>query len=186
MARRVPDFSTVKGNPMTISMYQASVPVFVDALTNLAAILRKAEAFAESKKIDPSVLIGMRLAPDMLPLARQIQIASDNSKGPVARLAGIERPVYADDETTFDALQARIAKTIAFMQSVSAAQIDGSDDRIITLKLGSEEKTFRGEPYLLGFALPNFFFHVAMAYAILRHAGVEIGKLDYLGTPRTE
>lgn len=171
---------------MAISMYQASVPVFIDTLQSLAAILRKAVAFAEAKKIDPSVLITMRLSPDMLPLSGQVQLASDNSKGPAARLAGIERPAYEDNETTFDELQARIAKTIAFLKSIEPGQIDGSDDRRIELSVRGKNLVFRGQAYLLHFALPNFFFHVTMAYAILRHAGVEVGKLDFLGEFPTE
>jgi hypothetical protein len=171
---------------MTISMYQVSVPVFVNSLNNLSAILHKAVAHAEQKKIDPSVLIGMRLVPDMLPLSRQIQLASDNSKGPAARLAGVERPVFEDTETTFDELQSRIAKTIAFLESIDASKIDGSEERAITLQIGDNDMHFRGQPYLLHFALPNFFFHVTTAYAILRHAGVGIGKLDFLGSYPTE
>lgn len=171
---------------MTISMYQASVPVFVNSLQNLSTILHMAAAHAEQKKIDPSVLIGLRLVPDMLPLSRQIQLASDNSKGPAARLADVERPAFADTETTFDELQARIAKTIAFLESIDAAKIDGSEDRRVTLQAGGKDMHFRGQAYLLYFALPNFFFHVTTAYAILRHAGVGIGKLDFLGPLRTE
>jgi hypothetical protein len=166
---------------MTLSMYQASVPVFVRALDNLSAILHKAAAHAEARKIDPSVLVNARLFPDMLPLSRQIQIASDNSKGPAARLANVERPVYEDNETTFDDLQARIAKTIAFLKSLKPEQIDGSEDRTVVVKLRDNEVSFKGQPYLLGFAQPNFYFHVTMAYAILRHCGVEIGKTDFIG-----
>jgi uncharacterized protein len=168
---------------MTLSMYQASVPVFVRALGNLSAILNKGVAFAESKKIDPSVLVHARLAADMYPLSRQIQIASDGVKGCVARLAGIEVPSYADTESTFPELQARIAKTVAFCQSVNAAQIDGSEERPITLKVGNREIHFlSGQAYLLNFVLPNLYFHVTAAYAILRHNGVEIGKMDFLGS----
>jgi uncharacterized protein len=170
---------------MTISMYEASAPVFVAVLRNLDAILTKAEAYAAAKKIDPSVLVEYRLAADMLPLARQIQIATDNAKGPVARLAAVDRPAYEDNEKTFAELHARIAKTIAFIESVDPKKFDGADDREITMKLGDNDRKFRGEPYLLHFALPNFFFHVVTAYDILRHAGVEIGKLDFLGNYRT-
>ncbi|MCC7260378.1 MAG: DUF1993 domain-containing protein [Alphaproteobacteria bacterium] len=166
---------------MTLSMYQASLPAFVRILTNLSAILTKAEAHAAAKKIDPSVLINARLAPDMFPLARQIQIATDGVKGCAARLAGIDVPSYADTETTFAELQARIAKTITFMQSVKPAQIDGSEERDIQLKVGGHELKFKGQPYLLTFVIPNFYFHVTTAYAILRHNGVEIGKQDFLG-----
>jgi hypothetical protein len=167
-------------------MYQASVPVFIHALNNLDALLKKGEAHAEAKKIDPSVLLGMRLAPDMRPLTSQIQLASDGSKGAAGRLAGVERPAFEDNETTFADLHARIAKTIAFLESVDAAKLDGAESRTVTLKLGGNDVHFRGDAYLLYFALPNFFFHIATAYAILRHAGVEIGKLDYLGPFRTE
>jgi len=167
---------------MTLSMYQASIPAFVRILTNLSAILTKAEAHAAAKKIDSSVFINARLAPDMFPLARQIQIASDGVKGCAARLAGIDVPSYADTETTFAELQARIAKAVAFMQSVKPAQIDGSEERDIQLKVGGHEFKFKGQAYLLTFVIPNFYFHVTTAYAILRHNGVEIGKQDFLGS----
>lgn len=166
---------------MTISMYQASVPVFIRQLTNLAAILKKAEAHAEAKKIEPAVFINARLAPDMYALARQVQIASDSAKGCAARLAGIEVPSYADTETTFAELQARIAKTVDFLKGIKPDQIDGSEDREVVLKMRSGDVTFRGQPYLLDFAMPNLYFHCTTAYAILRHNGVEIGKMDYLG-----
>lgn len=166
---------------MTLSMYQASAPCFVNTLNNLSAILTKAEAHAAAKKIDPSVLLGSRLFPDMFALTRQVQIACDNAKGPVARLAGIEVPTHEDTEQTFAELQARIAKTITFIQSVKPAQIDGSEDKKIVLKAGPRELNFIGKPYLLGFALPNFYFHVVTAYNILRHNGVDVGKTDYLG-----
>jgi len=162
-------------------MYQASIPVFIRGLGNLSAILDKAATHAEAKKIDPSVFINARLAPDMYPLSRQVQIASDVAKGCAARLAGIEVPSYEDNETTFPELQARIAKTVAFMQSVSPSQIDGSEERPITLKLRGKEVSFLGQPYLLSFVLPNFYFHLTTTYAILRHNGLEIGKPDYIG-----
>jgi hypothetical protein len=167
---------------MSLSMYQATVPVFVRMLRDLSAILAKAAAYADAKAIDPSVLVNARLAPDMYPFAHQVQIATDGVKGCIARLAGIEVPSYADTETTFAELQARIAKTVAFIQSVNAEQIDGSEERLITLKALGKEKSFRGQPYLLGFVLPNFYFHVTTAYTILRHTGVEIGKTDLLGS----
>jgi len=162
-------------------MYQASIPVFIRALGNLSAILDKAAAQAEARKIDPPVFINARLAPDMFPLSRQVQSASDSAKGCAARLAGVEVPRYEDIETTFTELRARIAKTVAFMQGVKPAQIDGSEDRTITLKLRGREVNFSGRDYLLNFVLPNFFFHATTAYAILRHNGLEIGKTDYLG-----
>nr|WP_295659455.1 DUF1993 domain-containing protein [Polymorphobacter sp.] len=166
---------------MTLSMYQASVPVFVRQFASLTAILNKAEASAAERGIDPAQLLEARLAPDMHPLTRQVQIASDSAKGCVARLAGIEMPSFADTETTFAELKERIAKTVAFVESVTADQIDGSEERTIVLKVGPGEMTFPGQTFLLGFALPNFFFHVSIAYALLRSQGVDIGKRDYLG-----
>jgi len=168
---------------MTISMYQASAPRFVNMLNNLSAVLDKAAAHAEAKKIDPAVLTGDRLYPNMLPLTSQVRIACDNAKGAVARLAGVEIPKHEDTEQTFAELKARIAKTIAFVQSIQPAQIDGSEEREIVLKLGGTEVKFKGMQYLLGFALPNFYFHVVTAYDILRHDGVELAKRDYIGNP---
>lgn len=164
-----------------ISMYAASVPVLTRALRNLSAVLRKGEAHAAARNVDPSVLLGYRLAPDMFPLTRQVQIACDMAKGCVARLAGAEVPSYADDEKTFAELQARIDKTIAFIESFQPAQIDGSEGRMVTLKMRSGERSFQGQPYLLDFVLPNVFFHSTTTYAILRHCGVELGKADFLG-----
>jgi uncharacterized protein len=166
---------------MTISMYQASVPVMVRMLGNLSAILTKAEADAEARKIDPSVFLEARLAPDMLPLTRQIQIASDAAKGGAARLAGIDVPSFPDTETSFSELQARIKQTVDFMESLTPAQIDGSEVKTITLKFPGREVSFPGQVFLLSFTLPNFFFHVTTAYAILRHNGVTVGKMDFLG-----
>lgn len=168
---------------MTLSMYQASVPRFVNMLNNLSAILTKAEAHATARNIDPVVLLSSRLFPDMYPLTRQIQIACDSAKGAVVRLAGLEVPVHEDNEQTFAELQARIAKTISLMQSVKPEQIDGAEDRTIVLKYGPEEIRFAGMQFLLGFSLPNFYFHVATAYNILRHNGVDVGKRDYIGKP---
>ncbi|WP_031438769.1 DUF1993 domain-containing protein [Methylobacter tundripaludum] len=166
---------------MSLTMYQASIPVFVRMLDNLSGILDKAAAHAEARKIDPAIFINARLAPDMFPLSRQVQIATDMVKGCAARLAGIEVPSYEDNETTFSELQARIAKTKAFIESVSASQVDGSEERKITLKFGSKELSFLGQAYLLDFVLPNVHFHLTTTYAILRHNGVEIGKKDYTG-----
>jgi hypothetical protein len=166
---------------MSLTMYQASIPVFIRMLGNLSTLLDKAAAHAEAKKIDPAIFINFRLAPDMYPLRRQIQIATDMAKGCAARLAGIDVPSYEDNESTFSELQVRIAKTVAFLQSVSAEQINGSEDRTVTLKLRDNEISFLGEPYLLNFVLPNFYFHITTAYAILRHNGVEIGKMDFVG-----
>lgn len=168
---------------MTLSMYQATVPTLVRTLTNLAEILQKGAAHAAAKTIEPSVLVNARLAPDMFPLSRQVQIATDGAKGCAARLAGIEPPSYEDTETTFDELQARINKTIAFVQSVKPEQVDGSEERPITLKMRTGELNFMGQPYLFDFVLPNLFFHASMTYAILRHNGVELGKMDFLGKP---
>ena len=167
---------------MSLSMYEASVPVFHRALTNLAAILHKAAAHAQAKKFDPVVLVNARLAPDMLPLSRQIQIASDHARGAAARLAGLERPPVPDNEVTLDDLQARIASTIAYLDTFKPAQIDGSEQREITLPLRTGEIKLKGQPYLLYFAFPNFWFHVTTAYAILRHNGVDIGKQDFIGS----
>lgn len=166
---------------MSLNMYEASIPVFVRMLGNLSSILDKAVIYAETKNIDPAILVNARLAPDMYPLSRQVQIATDMVKGCAARLAGIDVPSYEDNEATFADLQARIAKIVAFLQSVSAEQINGSEDRTVTLKLRGREIQFLGQPYLLDFVLPNLYFHVTTTYAILRHNGVEIGKMDYLG-----
>jgi uncharacterized protein len=166
---------------MSISMYQASVPAFLQMLNSLSAILDKAEVLAAERKIDPAVLLGWRLAPDMFALTRQVQIATDQAKGCCARLAGVEVPKYPDDETTFADLRARIARTIDFVQGFEPGDIDGSEDRDITLTAGTRELRFKGEQYLVSFALPNFYFHVTAAYAILRHCGLPIGKRDFLG-----
>lgn len=165
----------------SLSMYQASVPVFLKTLGNLSQILAKAEAYATAKKIDPVVLINARLAPDMFPLARQVQIASDGVKGFAARVAGVEIPSYPDTETTFAELQARIAKTVDFLKTFTPEQIDGTEEKTITLKAGGTERSFTGRDYLLHFVIPNFFFHVTTAYGILRHNGLEVGKKDFLG-----
>ena len=166
---------------MTISMYQASVPVFIRMLNNLSAILEKAAAHAEAKKIVSAVLLGSRLYPDMFPLSRQIQIASDTAKGGAARLAGMEPPKYEDNETTFPELIERLRKTIAYLNTLKPEQIDGSEKRAVTLKVRDEMLTFEGLTFLLNRVLPNLYFHISTAYAILRHSGVEIGKKDYLG-----
>ena len=168
---------------MTISMFQASVPRFVNILGNLSNILDKAQAHDDAKKIDPAVLPSCRLFPDMLPMTKQVQIASDTAKGVVARLAGVEIPVFEDNETTLAELKARIAKTIAFIQKMTPAQIDGTEDKEIVIKRGDKETRYNGMQFLLGHAIPNVYFHVATTYNILRHNGVEIGKRDYLGNP---
>jgi hypothetical protein len=169
---------------MPLSMHSASVPVFVRMLNNTLAWLDKAEAFASARKFDPNNYLGLRLAPDMLPFARQIQIATDHVKGCTARLAGMEPPKWADDEKTLDELRARIRKAIDYAQSIPAAKLEGSDARDITIPAGPNRTfTFPGEVFMKSFSLPNFFFHVTMAYALLRQAGVELGKMDYLGAP---
>ena len=166
---------------MTISMYAASVPRFVAMLSATSSILDKAQAFADSRKIGPNVLAGTRLFPDMLTMGRQVQIACDHAKGATARLAGVDNPKFEDSEQTIAELKERIAKTIAFMQSISASQIDGSEERDIALTIGGHDLKFKGLEYLLGFALPNFYFHLVTAYNLLRHNGVDIGKGDYMG-----
>ena len=166
---------------MTISMYQASVPVFRNYLQNLLTLLGKAEAHCAERKIDPAVMLQTRLFPDMFPLVRQIQIASDAAKGCCGRLAGQEPPSFPDEEKTFEELKVRIRKTIDYVDSIPASAIDGSEDRQVTIKAGPNTYTFRGQDYLLGFALPNLFFHTTTAYAIMRTNGVALGKLDFLG-----
>ncbi|MEK7733969.1 MAG: DUF1993 family protein [Pseudomonadota bacterium] len=166
---------------MTISMYKASVPVLIHMLTNLTAILDKAAAHAEARKIDPVVLLNARLYPDMFALVRQVQIASDVTKGCAARLAGQEPPSYEDKETTFPELKARLEKTIAFLKTFKPEQIDGTEDKAVQLKVGGQTLTFKGLPYLQHYALPTLYFHTTTAYGILRHNGVEVGKRDYLG-----
>jgi uncharacterized protein len=166
---------------MTLSMYQASVPVLVQHLNALLTVLDKADAFAVSKKIDPTVLLTARLAPDMFPLTRQVQIACDFAKGVSARLAAVDVPSYEDTEKTTAELKARVKKTIDFIQTIKPAQIDGSEDRAVEIKMAGKPVTFKGQPYLVNFAMPNFFFHLAMAYGILRHNGVDLGKRDFMG-----
>ena len=162
-------------------MHQASVPVFVRALNNLAAILEKAAAYAEAKKIDPAALINFRLYPDMLPLSKQVQIASDSAKGGVARLAGSEPPKYEDNEASIPELVARLRKTVSYLESIKPEQIDGSEDKTVTWKTQTSTRTMQGMPYLMSHVTPNVYFHVTTAYGILRHCGLEIGKQDFLG-----
>jgi len=168
---------------MTLSMYQASVPRFINALNNLSAILDKAQAHVDAKKLDEATLTSFRLFPDMLPMARQILIATDTAKGLAARLAGVEIPVYDDTEKTLGELKARIAKTVAYLQTFRPEQIDGTEDKEIVIKRGDKETRYTGMQFLLGHAVPNVYFHITTAYNILRHNGVEIGKRDYLGNP---
>ena len=162
-------------------MYQASVPVFARTLVNLAVILEKAAAHAEARKIDPAVMINYRLYPDMLPLARQIQIATDGAKGGVARLAGTEPPKFEDNEASFSDLVARLRKTVAYLETIKPDQIDGSEEKTVSWKTQTTTRTMQGMPYLLSHVTPNVYFHVTTAYDILRHCGVEIGKQDFLG-----
>lgn len=166
---------------MSISMYTASVPLFVRMLGNLRAILEKGAAHAAAKNFDPAVLVQARLAPDMFPLSRQVQIATDMAKGCGARLAGIEPPKYDDTEATIPDLIARIDRTVTFLKTLTPAQIDGSEGRDITLQMRTGARQFKGLDYLLHFVLPNFYFHVTTAYALLRHNGVELGKPDFVG-----
>jgi uncharacterized protein len=166
---------------MPLSMYQASVPVFAHMLENLSKILEKGAAFAEARKIEPSVLINSRLAADMFPLSKQVQIATDMAQRGSARLAGVDFANMPDTETTFPELQERISKTLKFVKTLSASQIDGSEQRQIKITVGGNDMVFSGQDYLLNFVLPNLYFHITAAYLILRHNGVEVGKLDYLG-----
>lgn len=166
---------------MTISMYQASVPVFAERLRALALVLTRAEQNATERKIDPQVFLTARLAPDMLNLTRQVQIATDHAKRASARLAGVEAPAYEDNEASFAELQARIAKTIDYLKGFAPENIDGSEERRIDLKVGAHDMSFTGLKYLLSFAMPNFYFHVTTAYDILRHNGVPVGKRNFMG-----
>ena len=166
---------------MALGMYQASIPAFVKMLNVMTAILDKAEAYAAERKIAPEVLLNWRIAPDMYPLTRQIQLTSDFAKGAAARLAGKEVPKYADEESTFAELKARVAKTLAFVQGFGPNDIDGSETRDVTLTVGGQEIRFKGEAYLVHFVLPNFYFHAATAYDIVRSFGVPVGKRDFLG-----
>jgi hypothetical protein len=166
---------------MAISMFQASVPVFVRMLTNLKAILRKASEHAQNRKFDETALLQARLFPDMFTLVQQVQLASDFARGTAARLAGREPPSYEDSEKSFVELVERIDRTLDYLSSVKAADIDGSEGREIVRPIRGEPKKFTGMNYLLQFALPNFFFHTTTAYAILRHNGAAIGKADFIG-----
>ena len=166
---------------MKISMHAMSVGQFVPMLGNLSAILDKATASAENRRFDTSVLASARLAPDMLPLTRQIQLASDFAKNSTARLAGLDPPKFEDNETTFAELQARIDKTLAYLKTVPASAVDGAEDRDISIPLRDRKLEMKGLPFLQRWVLPNFYFHVVTAYSILRHNGVDVGKMDYLG-----
>lgn len=170
---------------MAISMYSASVPTFQHMLRNLAHILDKGEAHVQARKLDPAALTQFRLAPDMLPFTRQIIIACDAAKNGVARISGVEAPRFEDNETTFAELKARVQKTLDYLATVPQQAMEGTEDKDITFPVGREAtRTMKGEAYLKHWALPNFFFHISMAYAILRHNGVELGKTDYLAGAR--
>ncbi|HAC64134.1 MAG TPA: DUF1993 domain-containing protein [Cyanothece sp. UBA12306] len=168
---------------MTLSMYQAAIPPLIRSLSNLITILEKGAAYAETKKIEPAVLIGTRLYPDMFPLSKQIQIASDIARRGIARLGDVEAPKMEDNETTFPELINRLQETINYLKTFTPEQIDGTESRSISLPIGEETLSFNGQSFLLYFILPNVYFHVTTAYDILRHCGVEIGKRDYLGSP---
>ncbi|MEH2231555.1 MAG: DUF1993 domain-containing protein [Nostoc sp.] len=168
---------------MSISMYQASVPVFIHILNSLVGILEKGATYAETKKIDQHVLLNSRLFPDMFPLSRQVQIASDIAKRGAAQLAGAEAPKFEDNETTLPELIDRVHKTISYLDTFKPEQIDGSEDKTITITQGDKSLSFEGMPFLLYFVLPNVYFHVTTTYDILRHCGVELGKKDFLGKP---
>jgi hypothetical protein len=174
--------NNTKVRPVSFSMSEASLPVFEIGLNALSAILDKAAAHAAAKKIDISVLLNSRLSPDMFALTRQVQIATDQAKNGSARLAGVEPPSYEDNETTMDQLKARLAKTVAYLKTLDKKQIDASVDREITFPLGGTNKGhMKGADFLNHFVLPNFYFHLTAAYAILRHCGVDLGKRDFLG-----
>jgi hypothetical protein len=175
-------FPKLRIRHMSLSMSKASIPVLEIGLSALSGVLDKAQAFATAKKIDPSVLLNSRLCPDMFALTRQVQVASDLAKNGMSRLAGLEPPRYEDNETTIDQLKARIAKTLAHIKTLDTGKIDASADREITFPLGPNNKGhMKGDDFLNHFVLPNVYFHLTAAYAILRHNGVEIGKQDYLG-----
>lgn len=167
---------------MSFSMYEASVPVFTQILNSLAAIIDKAEIHANEKNIDPAALLQARLYPDMFPFLRQIQVAADFAKGCSARLAGVEVPRYEDTEKSFADLRERIARTLAFINDLPRDAIEASDQRDIVTGSGAKVREFKGQDYLVHYALPHFYFHATTAYALLRHNGVEIGKKDFVGS----
>jgi uncharacterized protein len=169
---------------MTISLYKSSVPIFVQFLTSLSAVLDKAAAYAEAKKVDPAVLLNTRLAPDMFPLVRQVRAATDHAVNACGRLAGVDMPAFSNGEATIPELKERIAKTIDFLKGLKPAQIDGNEDKEIKITFPSgASREFTGQSLLLNNSLPNFYFHCTTAYDILRHCGIELGKRDFMGTP---
>jgi uncharacterized protein len=165
----------------TISMYHAAIPTITRALNSLAAVLEKAAAHAEAKKIDPAVLVNSRLYPDMFALAKQVQLVSDSAKGGAARLAQVQPPAFEDNETTLPELVARLRKTVAFLETLKPEQLDGGEGRTVSWQSRTATKSMEGLPYLLHHVIPNVYFHCTTAYAILRHNGVELGKQDFLG-----
>lgn len=167
---------------MPLSMYQASIPVFLRMLSNLTNVLDKAMAHVAARKLEPAALLNARLYPDMFPLTRQVQLACDFAKNTSARLAGVELPKFDDTETSFEELKARIAKTMEFLKSLKPGQIDGTEEKQITFPVAGQPTTFKGQQYLFNSGLANFYFHVSTAYAILRHNGVDLGKRDFLGS----
>lgn len=166
---------------MSLSMFHASIPVLLRYLNNLEAILEKGAQHARQRNVEDIHYTAMRLMPDMFPLSRQVQIACDVAKGGGARLAGLQPPVHEDTETSFDELKGRVLKVIQYLKEIKPAQIDGSEDKEISLKAGNQELSFKGADYLLNFVLPNVFFHITTTYALLRAAGVDLGKRDFLG-----
>lgn len=167
---------------MTISMYSASVPLLKQILTNLDAMLTKAEIHVKERKIEPAALLQARLFPDMMHFTRQVQMASDNAKGIAGRLAGVDLPSFPDTEQSFEELHVRLAKTMAFLDTIKPEQVDGSEKRPIVVYQGSPwEMKFDGHTYLVHYGLPNFLFHVTTAYALLRHNGIDVGKADFIG-----
>ncbi|UGY08512.1 MULTISPECIES: DUF1993 domain-containing protein [unclassified Phyllobacterium] len=166
---------------MALNMYTISVPAYLRGFAVLASLIEKAEAYAEEKKINPTVLVNARLAPDMLSLAGQIQRASDTAKATIGRLTTLEIPKFADEEASLADLRERIAKTVAFLESVDAGALDGAETKDVALSAGQLKVTLSGEEYVQKFALPNFYFHVTTAYDILRHNGLQVGKLNYIG-----
>jgi hypothetical protein len=178
-----PTTTNQEENPMAISMYQSSAPIFVQFLNGLLGVLDKAKAYGEAKKVDDATILNLRLAPDMFPLVRQVRSACDHAAGGCGRLAGVDLPTFANDEATIDDLKGRINKVIGFIKGLKASQIDGSENRDVVLKFPTGERKFTGQAYLLNFALPNFYFHDVTAYDILRKNGVDVGKRDYMSTP---
>lgn len=170
---------------MTISLSKVSAPVFVQFLTSLSAVLDKAAAYAEAKKVDQSVLLNTRLSPDMFPLVRQVRAATDHAVNCCGRIAGVDLPTFDNNEATIADLKNRIAKAIAFIKGIPASKLDGQEDKEIVIKMGANERKFTGQTLLLTSALPNFYFHTTTAYDILRQCGVDIGKRDFMGTPVT-